>query len=139
MYAFTVVQSVCFLQLFERLRKENPSALRKIIAIEGDLTEKNLGLTAEQKNRLINEVEVVFNGAASLRLEAGMKAAIENNTLGTLRVLELCKEIKNLHVSRIYVFAPHYCCLVAGFGYTDFVWIYVPYNLLTNKFILKMR
>lgn len=88
--------------MFERLRKENPSVLKKIIAIEGDLTVKNLDLSAEQKNRLIDEVEVVINGAASLRLEAGMKAAIESNTLGTLRVLELCKEMKKLKVSEIY-------------------------------------
>lgn len=89
--------------MFERLRKENPGALRKIIAIEGDLTAKNLGLTDEQRKRLIDEVDVVINGAASLRLEAGMKAAIESNTLGTLRVLELSKQMKNLKVSEIYV------------------------------------
>lgn len=84
------------LPLFDKLRKQNPSALRKIIAVEGDLTIKDLGLSAEQKDRLIQEVEVVFNGAASLRLEAGMKTAIEHNTLGTLRVLELCKAMKKL-------------------------------------------
>lgn len=86
------------LQLFDRLRKENPSALRKLEAIEGDLTARDLGLLPDQKSRLLEEVSVVFNGAASLRLEWGLKQAIESNTLGTLRVLELAKQMPHLQV-----------------------------------------
>lgn len=86
------------LQLFDRLRKDNPSVLRKLEAIEGDLTARDLGLHADQKAQLLQEVSVVFNGAASLRLEWGLKAAIESNTLGTLRVLELAKEMPHLQV-----------------------------------------
>lgn len=38
----------------------------------------------------------MFHFAASLRLEAPLKEGLEMNTKGTLRVLELSKNIKNL-------------------------------------------
>lgn len=88
-----------FFQLFEKIRKTNPSVFKKLIAVEGDVTQKGLGLSAESRELLINEVSVVFNGAASLRLEAGLKPAVEHNTLGTQRLLDLCCEMKHLKVS----------------------------------------
>lgn len=86
-------------QLFDRLRKENPASLRKLVAVEGDLTAKDLGLRLDIKTQLLSEVSVVINGAASLRLEWGLKAAVESNTLGTLRVLELATQMQHLEVS----------------------------------------
>nr|XP_018910108.1 PREDICTED: putative fatty acyl-CoA reductase CG5065 [Bemisia tabaci] len=73
-------------------------AFKKIVAFEGDLTLPNLGLKSEDKKVqvLIENVSVVFNGAASLRLEAGLKDAINSNTLGTQKILELCREMKQL-------------------------------------------
>ncbi|RZF32452.1 hypothetical protein LSTR_LSTR013396 [Laodelphax striatellus] len=81
---------------FDKLRKEQPHLLKKLVAVDGDVTLDNLGLRAEHRNQLIEEVSVVFNGAASLRLEAGLKAAVESNTMGTKRVLELCKDMKQI-------------------------------------------
>lgn len=75
---------------------------KKLVAVEGDITQKDLGLSAEAKEQLINEVSVVINGAASLRLEAGLKAAVEHNTVGTMRILDLSCEMKHLKVS-IYI------------------------------------
>ncbi|KAG8270223.1 hypothetical protein J6590_090140 [Homalodisca vitripennis] len=82
--------------LFDRLRKENPGVLKKLVAVEGDLTAQDLGLRPDQKQVLTQEVSVVINGAASLRLEWGLKAAVESNTLGTLRVLELAAQMSKL-------------------------------------------
>lgn len=84
------------------MRKENPMAFKKIVAFEGDLTLPNLGLKSEDKKVLIENVSVVFNGAASLRLEAGLKDAINSNTLGTQKILELCREMKQLKVSNLF-------------------------------------
>ncbi|XP_054286773.1 putative fatty acyl-CoA reductase CG5065 [Macrosteles quadrilineatus] len=92
----TRVSEITKLPLFDRLRKENPAVLRKLVAVEGDLTAVDLGLRPDLKTQLLREVTVVFNGAASLRLEWGLKAAIESNTLGTLRVLELAEQMSNL-------------------------------------------
>ncbi|XP_039296931.1 putative fatty acyl-CoA reductase CG5065 [Nilaparvata lugens] len=81
---------------FDKLRKEQPHLLKKLVAIDGDITLDSLGLKPENRKLLVEEVSVVFNGAASLRLEAGLKSAIENNTVGTKRVLELCREMKQI-------------------------------------------
>ena len=89
----------CF-QLFETLQKNNPDVLKKIIAMEGDVTKPDFGLTEEEKIQLISEVTIVFHMAASLRLEAGMKAAIINNTLSTKHILDFCLEMKQLKVCR---------------------------------------
>ncbi|KAJ9586188.1 hypothetical protein L9F63_020162, partial [Diploptera punctata] len=92
------VEEMVKLPLFETLMKNNPDVLKKIIAIEGDITKPDLGLSKEQKKQLISEVTIVFHMAASLRLEAGMKAAIINNTLSTKFVLDFCLEMKELKV-----------------------------------------
>lgn len=42
------------------------------------------------------QVSVIFHFAASLRLEAPMKEGLEMNTKGTLRVITLAKDMKNL-------------------------------------------
>ncbi|XP_065204865.1 putative fatty acyl-CoA reductase CG5065 [Planococcus citri] len=92
----TRIEELSKLPLFDKLRKSNPSVFKKLVAIEGDLTQKDLGLTPESKETLLNEVSVVINGAASLRLEAGLKAAVEHNTVGTLRILDLSCQMKHL-------------------------------------------
>lgn len=72
-------------------------------AMEGDLGMSGLGLSDENKAILINEVSVVYNGAASLRLEAGLKDAIRHNTTGTKYVLDLAIKMKNLVVILIII------------------------------------
>ncbi|XP_050529689.1 putative fatty acyl-CoA reductase CG5065 [Daktulosphaira vitifoliae] len=90
------IESIRKLPVFDRLRTECPENLKKMSAIEGDLGLAGLGLSPEDKKRLIDEVSIVFNGAASLKLEAGIKDAIRQNTTGTKYVLDLSTEIKNL-------------------------------------------
>lgn len=85
--------------MFDRLRAEFPERLKKIRAMEGDLGQPGLGLSDENKAILVEEVSIVFNGAASLRLEAGLKDAIRHNTTGTKHVLDLAVEMKNLAVT----------------------------------------
>lgn len=85
--------------MFNRLRTEFPDRLKKIKAMEGDLGLAGLGLSEENKAILVNEVSIVFNGAASLRLEAGLKDAVRHNTTGTKYVLDLAVEMKQLVVN----------------------------------------
>lgn len=87
-------------KVFNRLRTEFPEKLKKIKAMEGDLGLPGLGLSEENRVILINEVSIVFNGAASLRLEAGLKDAIRHNTTGTKYVLDLAIEMKQLVVNK---------------------------------------
>ncbi|KAH0534419.1 putative fatty acyl-CoA reductase CG5065 isoform X1 [Cotesia glomerata] len=84
------------LPVFERIRTNKPHVLSKIKVLPGDIVEKNFGLNESQQNLLINEVDIIFHFAATLKLEAKLKDAIEMNAIGTAAVLELAKKIKKL-------------------------------------------
>ncbi|XP_015379767.1 PREDICTED: putative fatty acyl-CoA reductase CG5065 [Diuraphis noxia] len=90
------IEQIRKLAVFDRVRTEFPDRLKKIKSMEGDLGLPGLGLSNENKSILVNEVSIVFNGAASLRLESGLKDAIRYNTTGTKHVLDLAVEMKNL-------------------------------------------
>lgn len=94
--------------IFNRL-KNGPKAeyLKKLIAVTGDVSEENLGLSEEDRKKITENVEIVIHSAASLDFEANLKTNVNINLLGTRRVIQLCHEIKNLkafiHVSSAYV------------------------------------
>ncbi|XP_066589751.1 putative fatty acyl-CoA reductase CG5065 [Prorops nasuta] len=84
------------LPMFQRIRKETPEMMKKVVPLSGDVASPYLGLTKDQIEILTNETQIVFHFAATLRLEAKLKDAIEMNTVGTKRVLELAREMKHL-------------------------------------------
>ncbi|XP_076748801.1 putative fatty acyl-CoA reductase CG5065 [Xylocopa sonorina] len=84
------------LPMFNRVRKQKPHMLKRVAPLNGDVTEKNLGLTKEQLEMLFKDIDIVFHFAATLRLESELKDAIEMNTNGTKTVLELAKKMKKL-------------------------------------------
>lgn len=75
--------------------------------IDGDLSSDDIGLNFEDRRTICDNVNVIFNCAATVRFLDKLKAILNNNTLGTLRALTLAQEIKNLrafvHVSTTYV------------------------------------
>lgn len=87
-----------YFQMFERLRQENPDAMKKIVPIVGDLTSDGLGMLSDDEELLIETVSIVIHGAATLRLEAGVKDAVLQNTIGTKNVMDLCLKMKKLEV-----------------------------------------
>lgn len=96
---FTILCTLsCLSQVFERLRKESPTLLSKLHIIEGDLLQAGLGIKATDRDLLEKEVSVVFNGAASLKLEAELKENVAANTKGTQQLLDLCINMKKLVV-----------------------------------------
>lgn len=46
----------------------------------------------------LTNVDIVFHSAATVRFTEKLNDAIELNTLGTIKVIELCREMKNLKV-----------------------------------------
>lgn len=95
-----------FFKLFERIRATNPEALKKIIPIDGDMSKEELGINTQDKKRLTENVSIVFHLGANLRLESELPEALEINTVGTKRVIELCRDMKKLvafiHVSTAF-------------------------------------
>lgn len=86
------------LQIFNEVRKIDLSVLDKITFIGGDITVDGLKLSLEDEIKLIEEVNVIFHCAANIRFNDPIKDAININVTGTLRILELAKKMKNLHV-----------------------------------------
>lgn len=82
--------------MFERLNESQPSAITKVVPLTGDINLENLGLKPSTIDDLVNQVNVVFHMAATLKLESNLKDALEHNTRGTARIIEICRNMKNL-------------------------------------------
>jgi len=93
-------------QLFDTLKDENPEALDKIQSIEGDVMELNLGIGADDREKL-KSCTVIFHAAASVRFDDPLRDAILMNTRGTREVCNLARSMPNLralvHVSTAYI------------------------------------
>lgn len=94
--------------VFEVVRQNQPEEIfDKLIPIEGDVSELNLGITPENRATLVENVNIVLHSAATLDFHESLKPTVQTNLLGTRRVLELCSQIDRLdamvHVSSAYV------------------------------------
>lgn len=89
------------LQLFDRLKEEQGKDIisRKIVAVNGDVSLPDLGLSPADRQTLVSNVNFVFHMAATVRFDEPLKKAVLLNTRGTKLVLGLAKEMKNLEVS----------------------------------------
>lgn len=95
-------------EVFEKLLEtHDASVFKKLIAVNGDVGEPNLGLTATDRQTLIENVNVVIHSAATLDFNESLRFAVDINLLGTRRVMDLCAELKHLasmvHISSAYV------------------------------------
>ncbi len=90
-------------QVFERIRAEGDGEklLSKIVCVAGDVTEPNLGLSDHDQATLMKEVTVVFHSAATVKFNESLETAVTLNTIGTQRVLLLCRKMKQLKVTRL--------------------------------------
>lgn len=97
-----------FVQVFEVLLKDaSPDIFKKLIPIQGDVSDEKLGISDADHETIINNVNVVIHSAATLDFHESLRPTVNTNLLGTRRVMTLCSEIRNLdamvHVSSAYV------------------------------------
>lgn len=102
MHIFYETTVLFLLQIFDRIRSECPDVLNKIFPVKGDLGMPELGLQPEDKEMLIQRVNIVFHIAATVRFNEPLKIAVNLNTRGTDRMLDLCRHMTKL-ISVIYV------------------------------------
>ncbi|KAL0122038.1 hypothetical protein PUN28_007080 [Cardiocondyla obscurior] len=92
--------------VFDRIRSEFPDTMNKIFPVKGDVGLPDLGLQPADRDMLIQRVNIVFHSAATVRFDEPLKVAVNLNTLGTDRMLDLCRRMTNLisiiHVSTAY-------------------------------------
>lgn len=72
--------------------------MEKITPISGDTALPDLGISDQDRCILIENTSIVIHSAALLRMDATLKDAINVNTEGTLRLLKLAAEMRNLMV-----------------------------------------
>jgi alcohol-forming fatty acyl-CoA reductase len=89
------------------LEQQSNDIFKKLVAVAGDVGEENLGLSASDRLMLTSNINVVIHSAATLDFQASLKPTVFINLLGTRRVMDLCKDSKNLvsvvHISSAYV------------------------------------
>lgn len=62
-----------FKQVFDRVREMGDDWKSKIVPVEGDIAEENLGISDEDWKMLQEGVEVVFHSAATVRFDEDLK------------------------------------------------------------------
>lgn len=96
--------------LYDRLRKEHPNFIQKISIVEGDVGQIELALCPEDRIKIMNEVEIIFHGAATVRFDEPLKTAVEINVRGTREMFKLargCTKLKAfVHISTAYSYCP---------------------------------
>ncbi|XP_050358546.1 putative fatty acyl-CoA reductase CG5065 [Nymphalis io] len=93
-------------RLFENLQKQNPKVFNKLRVIPGDILEEGLGISAEDLEELEQECQIVFNNAACVSFKMPIREAVNLNTVGVLKTLQLAERMKKLvvflHVSTAF-------------------------------------
>ena len=89
------------MQLFEKLKAENNGFRKKIIAVEGDCTQPGLGLSPDDRQRIVQHVNIVFHMAATVRFNDPLPVAVVTNVMGTRDLMLLCQDCTKLKVSEM--------------------------------------
>src|SRR5690606_22159344 len=90
------IQSLLSSIVFDQIRNQCPEQLGKVKAIAGDITGKGLGISYTEMHELIEQINVVFHSAATIRFDEPISRAVEINVGGTSEVVTFCKKLKKL-------------------------------------------
>ncbi|XP_060831010.1 fatty acyl-CoA reductase 1-like [Bombus pascuorum] len=92
--------------IYDGIKAKNSSLFSRVYPMKGDVNLPNLGLSQEDRNLLLEKINIVFHAAATVRFNEPLHVAVNVNTKGTARVIELWKELKHpisfVHVSTAY-------------------------------------
>ncbi|KAI4498794.1 hypothetical protein M0802_005969 [Mischocyttarus mexicanus] len=95
-----------YILLFSTLKEKQPKFSHRIVAIEGDCSLPNLGISMIDRAKLIREVSIVFHVAATVRFNEKIKSAIAINVRSLKDLISLSKEMPKLksfvHVSTAF-------------------------------------
>nr|CAD7259154.1 unnamed protein product [Timema shepardi] len=93
-------------RLFSRLKEEVPKFRHRVVAVSGDCALPGLGLSETDRLKLVDQVNIVFHGAATVRFDERIDVAVGINATGTKNMLELARNMIGLkafiHVSTAY-------------------------------------
>ncbi|XP_072758532.1 fatty acyl-CoA reductase wat [Anoplolepis gracilipes] len=81
--------------VYDKLKKEKPNFNTKVILIETDISRLDLGLSPENRKRIL-DTNIIFHGAATVRFNESIRQAVNINVRGTKEFLLLAKEMPDL-------------------------------------------
>ncbi|BET03107.1 Male sterility protein [Nesidiocoris tenuis] len=94
------------LPLFDELKSKRPEALKKVQPIPGESTIDHFGISEEHRKELIENVNIIYHVAASIRFTEDLPSAVLLNVKSTYTMLEMAKQMKQfecfVHVSTAY-------------------------------------
>jgi fatty acyl-CoA reductase len=85
---------------FNKIRETRPNDLKKILAIEGDITKVNYGISEEDLQLLNENVGVVIHSAATISFDEPLRVATQINLMGTKEIMKMCGNMNKLEVER---------------------------------------
>ncbi|XP_015180790.1 PREDICTED: fatty acyl-CoA reductase 1-like isoform X2 [Polistes dominula] len=92
--------------LFSKVKEKQPKFSHRIVAIEGDCSMPNLGISMIDRATLIREVSIIYHVAATVRFNEKLKTAITINVRSLKDLISLSKEMPKLksfvHVSTAF-------------------------------------
>jgi len=95
---YFIIDSPFFFKIFDRLRIEKPDFMTKIKIIDGHLEKQSLGISSNNRDWLIKNVNFVFHCAATIKFNETLQIATKINIQGTENILVLASNMNNLKV-----------------------------------------
>jgi len=105
--------SVVTSPVFDPLREEHGGSdaletfLReKVRVVDGDITETDLGMTADEAQRVADDIDVVLNSSGRVTFNPPIESAMRTNVQGTRNVIDFVKRMKRpalVHTSTCFV------------------------------------
>lgn len=115
-------------QIF-KFRLKNDILNEKLIAIAGDISLPELGISQNDRNILQNNVHIIIHSAATVRFDEPLDVAMTLNVKGTQAIIKLCTESKNL-TTFVYVSTAFTACYTSKLEEKLYKPIASPYDLL---------
>ncbi len=78
----------------------------KVRVVDGDITEKNLGLSEEEAERVAKDIDVLINSSGRVTFNPPLESALKTNVEGTKNVIAFAKRMKRpalVHTSTCFV------------------------------------
>nr|XP_023016526.1 fatty acyl-CoA reductase wat-like [Leptinotarsa decemlineata] len=92
--------------IFDLMKKERPKFRHKIVGISGDCSLPDLGLSMQDRKLLMDEVNIIFHVAATVRFDEKLKTAVAINVRASQEMLLLAHQMPKLksyiHVSTAF-------------------------------------
>jgi long-chain acyl-CoA synthetase len=96
---------------FDPLRERYETALDgfirdKVAVLGGDIGDADLGYSAEEAQRVADDIDVIINSAGNVTFNPTLESALRTNVVGTQNVIAFAKRMKRpalIHVSTCFV------------------------------------